>query len=109
MCDGVEIWESVLIWKRKIGLTHAELNEDLVFGLIEFAMATNDAITFLELLEMSEETGAMWRTLAEPFLEEKQIQIVKGETSNIGETANEFISVEESGKNERVVKKSEHR
>ena len=61
-------------------------------GLIEFATATNDgdlnrAFTFLESLEMSAETGSMWRTLTELSLEGKQLQIVERKTSNIGEAA----------------------
>ena len=71
-------------------MTHAEPNEDLGFGFTELTTATNNgdlkrAITFLEAIE------------------------IFGETSNIGENANEFISVEESGKTERAVRKSEQR
>ena len=90
MCNSVEIWESVLAWKGEIGFTHAEPNEDLGFGLTELTTATNNgdlkrAITFLEAIEMS------------------------GETSNIGENANEFISVKGSGRTGRAVRKSEQR
>ena len=71
-------------------MTHAEPNEELGFSLTELTTATNNgdhmrAITFLEAIEMS------------------------GETSNIGENANELISAEESGRTERAVRKSEQR
>ena len=76
-------------------------------GLIEFGTAIDDgdfnrAINFLETLEMSAETEAMWRTLAKLSLEGKQLQIAERcyaalgdvskakylrETLNIGEAA----------------------
>ena len=51
-------------------------------GLIEFGTAIDDgdfnrAINFLESLEMSAETEAMWRTLAKLSLEGKQLQIAE--------------------------------
>ena len=51
-------------------------------GLIEFGTAIDDgdfnrAITFLESLEMTPETEAMWKTLAKLSLENKQLQIAE--------------------------------
>ncbi|CAH1772611.1 unnamed protein product [Owenia fusiformis] len=51
-------------------------------GLIEFGTAIDDgdfgrAVTFLETLEMSSETEAMWKTLSKLSLEAKQIHIAE--------------------------------
>ena len=84
-----------------------QFSYELDEGLIEFGTAIDDgdfnrAITFLESLEMSAETEAMWRTLAKLSLEGKQLQIAERcfaalgdvskakflrETLNIGEVA----------------------
>ena len=84
-----------------------QFSYELDEGLIEFGTAIDDgdfnrAITFLESLEMSSETEAMWRTLAKLSLESKQLQIAERcfaalgdvskakflrETLNIGEAA----------------------
>ena len=86
--------------------TH-QFSYELDEGLIEFGTAIDDgdfnrAITFLESLEMSAETEAMWRTLSKLSLENKQLQIAERcyaalgdvskakflrETLNIGEAA----------------------
>ena len=88
--------------------TH-QFSYELDEGLIEFGTAIDDsdfnrAITFLESLEMTSETEAMWRTLAKLSLESKQLQIAERcfaalgdvskakflrETLNIGEVAAE--------------------
>ena len=90
--------------------TH-QFSYELDEGLIEFGTAIDDAdfnraITFLESLEMTAETEAMWRTLAKLSLESKQLQIAERcysalgdvskakylrETLNIGETAAETM------------------
>ena len=59
-----------------------QFSYELDEGLIEFGTAIDDgdfnrAITFLESLEMSAETEAMWRTLAKLSLEGKQLQIAE--------------------------------
>ena len=59
-----------------------QFSYELDEGLIEFGTAIDDgdfnrAITFLESLEMSSETEAMWRTLAKLSLEGKQLQIAE--------------------------------
>ncbi|XP_070555163.1 intraflagellar transport protein 172 homolog [Ptychodera flava] len=51
-------------------------------GLIEFGTATDDgdysrAVAFLETLEMSSETEAMWKTLSKLSLEAKQLHIAE--------------------------------
>lgn len=59
-----------------------QFSYELDEGLIEFGTAIDDgdfnrAIAFLESLEMSAETEAMWRTLAKLSLEGKQLQIAE--------------------------------
>ena len=59
-----------------------QFSYELDEGLIEFGTAIDDgdfnrAITFLESLEMTSETEAMWRTLAKLSLENKQLQIAE--------------------------------
>ena len=59
-----------------------QFSYELDEGLIEFGTAIDDgdfnrAITFLESLDMTPETEAMWRTLAKLSLESKQLQIAE--------------------------------
>ena len=59
-----------------------QLSYELDEGLIEFGTAIDDgdfnrAIAYLESLEMSPETEAMWRTLARMSLENKQLHVAE--------------------------------
>ncbi|XP_041357336.1 intraflagellar transport protein 172 homolog isoform X2 [Gigantopelta aegis] len=61
-------------------------------GLIEFGTAIDDgdyarAVSFLETLEMSSETEAMWKTLSHLALEERQLHIAERCYSALGDIA----------------------
>ena len=75
--------------ERSEGKTEVVVNEGvstvsytLDEGLIEFRTAVDDgdynrAVAFLEILEMSPETEAMWKTLAGLSLAERQLHIAE--------------------------------
>lgn len=61
-------------------------------GLIEFGTAIDDgdferAVSFLETLEMSAETEAMWKTLSKLALEDRQLHIAERCFSALGDIA----------------------
>ena len=69
-----------------------QLSYDLDEGLIEFGTAIDDgdfnrAITYLESLEASPETEAMWRTLAKLSLENKQLHVAERSYAALGDVS----------------------
>ncbi|XP_012943117.1 intraflagellar transport protein 172 homolog isoform X1 [Aplysia californica] len=95
----VSIKGDILDLERKDGKTDVLVNEGvntvaytLDEGLIEFGTAIDDgdyfrAVMFLETLEMSAETEAMWKTLSKVALEEKQLHIAERCYSALGNIA----------------------
>ena len=69
-----------------------QLSYGLDEGLIEFGTAIDDgdfnrAITYLESLEASPETEAMWRTLARLSFENKQLHVAERSYAALGEVS----------------------
>jgi intraflagellar transport protein 172 len=85
--------------ERTEGRTEVVVNEGvgtvsytLDEGLIEFRTAIEDgdyqrAVVFLETLELSPETEAMWRTLADLSLKAKQLHIAERCSAAVGDVA----------------------
>ncbi|KAK0069568.1 intraflagellar transport protein 172 isoform X1 [Biomphalaria pfeifferi] len=95
----VPIKGDIIDLERKEGRTDVLVSEGvntvaytLDEGLIEFGTAVDDgdyarAVAFLETLEMSTETEAMWKTLSKMALEEKQLHIAERCFSALGNIA----------------------
>ncbi|BFY99323.1 hypothetical protein BsWGS_02362 [Bradybaena similaris] len=95
----VPIKGDIVDLERKDGRTEVLVNEGvssvaytLDEGLIEFGTAIDDgdyarAVAFLETLEMTVETEAMWKTLSKMALEEKQLHIAERCFSALGNIA----------------------
>merc|ERR1719239_642832 len=95
----VSIKGDIVDLERKDGKTDVLVNEGvntvaytLDEGLIEFGTAIDDgdyfrAAAFLETLEMSAETEAMWKTLSKVALEERQLHIAERCYSALGNIA----------------------
>ncbi|KAK3767076.1 hypothetical protein RRG08_017951 [Elysia crispata] len=95
----VAIKGDIVDLERKDGKTDVMVNEGvstiaytLDEGLIEFGTAIDDgdygrAIAFLESLEMSPETEAMWKSLSKLALEEHQLHIAERCYSALGNIA----------------------
>ncbi len=69
-----------------------QMSYQLDEGLIEFGTAIDDgdfnrAITYLETLEASPETEAMWRTLARLSLENKQLHVAERSFAALGDVS----------------------
>ncbi|KAH9500287.1 hypothetical protein Btru_073626 [Bulinus truncatus] len=95
----VPIKGDIVDLERKDGRTDVLVSEGvntvaytLDEGLIEFGTAVDDgdyarAVAFLETLEMSAETEAMWKSLSKMALEEKQLHIAERCFSALGNIA----------------------